>query len=83
MKPLDKILRDRSGATITDLATIDLNHRDHFGRRTGQETLVGNEEVSTGVQRWKPVPGNGLVQTATPTAIHAATEEAERAQLSC
>ena len=45
MKPLDKILRDRSGATITDPATIDLNHRDHFGSRTGQETLVGNEDV--------------------------------------
>ena len=45
MKSFDQILRDRSGATITDPATIDLNYRDHFGSRTGQETLVGNEDV--------------------------------------
>ena len=45
MEPLDQIPSDRSGATITDLAAIDLNHRDHFGGRTGQETLVRNENI--------------------------------------
>ena len=48
MEPLDQIPCDRSGATITDLAAIDLNHRDHFGGRTGQETLVSNENIMAG-----------------------------------
>mmetsp|Transcript_10027 Transcript_10027/g.26056 ORF Transcript_10027/g.26056 Transcript_10027/m.26056 type:complete len:417 (-) Transcript_10027:4542-5792(-) len=82
--PIDD--RDRSAVSTATFVSAsggaggDDGRYGEDGGDGGGDGDSGHRGVSTGVQRWKPVPANGFVQTANPKALHQPTVNLVRAK---